>query len=101
MKNEITAEQMQDLLKEYEHEIYGAEGMYGGFDLKYLIDSHKRIRQSNLELRSSIYKTRELAQKLGRTEGYREVTCSEYVKVQDLKAMTVLDLANFLADLED
>ena len=61
----MTAEQMQDLLKEYEHEIYGAEGMYGVFDLKYLIDSHKRIRQSNLELRSSIYKTRELAHKHG------------------------------------
>ena len=95
---------MTDLekLKDYELEIFGETGMVTGeFNLDALIDSHRRIRLLNKEYRDNCMSYMQESQRIGEERGYKEVTNGLYIHRDTLKAMTVLELANMLADWVD
>lgn len=92
---------MTDLekLKDYELEIFGETGMVTGeFNLDALIDSHRRIRLLNKEYRDNYVSDMHESQRIGEERGYKEVTNGLYIHRDTLKGMTVLELANMLAD---
>lgn len=86
-------------LKSYEFEVFGETGMATGeFNLDALIDSHRRIRILNKEYRDNCVSDMREAQRIGEERGYKEVTNGLYIHRDTLKGMTVLELANILAD---
>lgn len=89
-------------LKAYEIEMYGEGGRcMGEFTLDVLIESHRRIRAYNKEYRDNYISDMEEAHRIGEERGYVEVTNGKYIHRDVLKGMTVLELANMLADWVD
>lgn len=89
-------------LKAYEIEVFGEDGIaIGEFNLDALIESHRKIRLLNKEFRDNYVSDMQEAQRIGEERGYKEVTNGLYIRRDTLKAMTVLELANMLADWID
>lgn len=71
------------------------------FTLEQLIESHRRLRNMNIE--NSVQRLKELAsaRKVGMEQGYDMVTNGEYIKISVLKSMSVCEMVDFLKDEED
>ncbi len=92
----------QEKLKAYEIEIYGEEGIaIGEFDVDTLIESHRRLRKINKDRHNQYLAEIHDARVIGMQQGYKAVTENEYVKVQEMKKMTVLQLASLLTEGND
>ena len=92
----------QEKLKAYEIDIYGEEGItIGEFDVDTLIESHRRLRKINKDRHNQYLAEIHDARVIGMQQGYKAVTENEYVKVQEMKKMTVLQLASLLTEGND
>lgn len=84
----------QKQLKDYSDEL----GLSHTMSLDEVIKAHRRLRDqaqiNHQEWLTELEKGREV----GKQQGLAIVTCEEYIKVDKLKAMTLAELANFLAD---
>lgn len=101
MSESVTVDYLQTLLSEYEKDICADGRSYGRINLESLIGSHRSLRELNIKHRNDYNTNFQQVKELGAKAGYDEVVSRDYVKVQDLKAMTIMELVKFLADLED
>ena len=91
----------EQLLNEYKKELFGEYAETSTLTLEQLIESHRVIRRNNQEFNARWLGIVSDAKVVGKNLGYQEVTNGEYLSVVDLKSMTVLELANLLADLQE
>lgn len=92
----------QEKLKAYEIEIYGEKGItIGEFDIDTLIESHRHLRKINKDRQNQYLAELHDARVIGMQQGYKAITENEYVKVQEMKKMTVLQLATLLTEEND
>lgn len=87
---------MTDLLKEYSKEIFGP-GHEDDLSLKDLIDSHRHLRQLNLETNETRLQAREEGYNIGIKQGLEQIN-SEYIKIADLKNMTLGQITQLLEE---
>ena len=71
------------------------------FTLEQLIESHRRLRNMNIENNTERLKELANARKIGMEQGYEAITNEEYIKVSVLKTMSVHEMVDFLKDCED
>ena len=71
------------------------------FTLEQLIESHRRLRNMNLENQTVRLQELANARIAGEKQGYDIVTNGEYVKVSILKNMSVGEMVDFLKEWED
>lgn len=89
------------LLKDYEIEIFGEDGMTTGpFTLEVLIEGHRRLRKLNQENQQHYLSDMAEAREIGKKQGYESVINGEYIKISTLKAMSVSDFINKFADFQ-
>ena len=63
-----------------------------------LIESHQYLRKLNLEKQETFSKAIEDGKNFGRADGFKEVTQSNYIKVDKLKSMTLVEIVKFLEE---
>ena len=68
------------------------------FSLKELIESHRRLREINHERQQSWLEELQLARERGHREGVEWATTHDYISREKLKAMTLLEIANWLEE---
>lgn len=94
-----------DLLVEYSKEIYGYDEnrdklCFTPMTLEQLIDAHRRLRQMNVETNEYRLQARDEGFKIGVEQGMAQVN-REWIKVEDLKKMTMAQVAEMLYDGDD
>jgi hypothetical protein len=87
---------MSDLLKEYSVEIHG-EGREDAMTLEQLISSHRHLRQLNVDTHAYRLQARDEGYAYGVKQGMARVN-NEYIKVEDLKKLTMAQVAEMLYD---
>ena len=88
----------EDLLKEYSKEIYGAdrdEKYWTPMTLEQLIDAHRRLRALNVETQEYRLQARDEGYAIGIKQGLEQIN-REWIKVEDLKKMTMAQVAEML-----
>lgn len=92
----------EELLVEYSKEIYGEryENCWSPMTLSQLIDAHRRLRQMNVETNEYRLQARDEGFKIGVEQGMAHVN-REWIKVEDLKKMTMAQVAEMLYDGDD
>ena len=68
--------------------------------LESLIDSHRHLREKNMNSHQEWLKELEKAREFGRNQGIEIITHGKYIEVSKLKGMTILQLVEFI-DCED
>lgn len=81
---------MKTLLEKY------CEELGVGLTLDQLIDSHRNLRNMNLENRIEINRELDKARQFGREQGFDQVTNGLYIDVVKLKNMTIAELVEFI-----
>ena len=94
-----------DLLVEYSKEIYGYDETHDNLyfipmTLEQLIDVHRRLRQMKVETNEYRLQARDEGFKIGVEQGMAQVN-REWIKVEDLKKMTMAQIAEMLCDGDD
>lgn len=89
-----------NLLFVYNKEIHGDDYYKDDGDLrtelKDLIDSHRELRIQNMKNHKQLNDELQKAREFGYKQGYEMVTKGEYIKVEDLKKMTVQEILDFI-----
>ena len=83
---------MSDLLKQYSVEIHGNETH---LTLEQLIESHRHMRKFNMGTTKYRNRVLEEAREQGYKQGLERVT-NEHVKIEDLKKMSMAQVAEML-----
>lgn len=91
----------EELIKEYQIEIYGDFEPTEPMTVESLIESHRYLRSLNLQEQETFNKAVAEGMIYGREQGLKQVTELEYVKYEDLKKMTLVEIANKIADYWD
>lgn len=94
-----------DLLVEYSKEVYGYDDprdnlYFTPMTLEQLIDAHRRLRQMNVETNEYRLQARDEGFKIGVEQGMAQVN-REWIRVEDLKKMTMAQVAEMLCDGDD
>ena len=94
-----------DLLVEYSKEVYGYDETrdnlyFTPMTLEQLIDAHRRLRQMNVETNEYRLQSRDEGFKIGVEQGMAQVN-REWIRVEDLKKMTMAQVAEMLYDGDD
>lgn len=87
-----------DLLVEYSKEVYGADRddkYFVPMTLQQLIDAHRRLRTLNVESQEYRLQARDEGYAIGVKQGMEQVN-HEWIKVGDLKKMTMAQVAEML-----
>ena len=94
---ELTDEQ---LLEEYNKEIHGQYAKYGEMTVARLIESHRHLRNLNIERNGVFDEARKEGYKAGYEWGIRTVEANA-IQYEDLRKMTIQELANFIGTNDD
>ena len=90
----------EQLLEEYNKEIRGKYAKYGEMTVAGLIESHRYLRQLNIE-RNGVF---DEARKDGYNAGYEwgvKTAEANTIQYQDLRKMTIQELANLIGTDDD
>ena len=83
-------------IKKYMEDINGSS--YNESSVVNFIESHRYLRSLNLENREIRREAFKQGFESGRSAGMESITNGVYIEIGKLKAMTVLELAQFLAE---
>lgn len=86
----------EELLTEYAKEI----GLENCFTLQNLIDSHRRLRDMSKDYRENIQSYYLQAIENGKKLGYQTVLEQEYISVEKLKKMTLIEIVGYIEEDE-
>lgn len=88
-----------ELLNEYAKEIFGDHptdrDLIKNFDLKQLIESHRRLRSLNLEKQEAFLKAMDEGRNIGIKQGLKEIN-QEYISINDLPNKTLQEIAELI-----
>lgn len=87
----------EQLLEEYTKEILGTYAKYGGITVAGLIESHRVLRQLNIERNEVFDEARKEGYKHGYEWGIKNVE-ENTIQYEDLRKMTVQELANLIGE---
>lgn len=87
----------EQLLEEYSKEILGKYAKYGGMTVAGLIESHRHLRQLNIERNGVFDEARKEGYKHGYEWGIKNVE-ENTIQYEDLRKMTVQELANLIGE---
>ncbi len=88
----------EEKLKAYSIEVHGIDESYDDLTIDSLIESHRRLRKINQEHQSDYLTVLAEARRRGIEQGLQKVCKGDYIKVSELKSMTMLELSNILVD---
>ncbi len=81
-------------LEQYSQEI----GLFNGFTVESLIDSHRRLRIINSQTHAERMAELEAARAFGMEQGRQMILHGQYIEVEKLRSMTMQELTEFLYD---
>lgn len=90
----------EQLLEEYNKEIHGQYAKYGEMTVARLIESHRNLRQLNIERNGVFNEARKEGYKHGYEWGVKNVEANT-IQYEDLRKMTIQDLANLIGIDDD
>lgn len=89
-----------ELLEEYNKEIHGKYAKRGEMTVARLIESHRRLRQLNIERNGVYNEARKEGYKNGYERGVKNVEANT-IQYEDLRKMTIQELANLIGTDDD
>lgn len=90
----------EQLLEEYNKEISGKYANRGEMTVARLIESHRYLRQLNIERNGVFDEARKEGYKHGYEWGIKNVEANT-IQYEDLRKMTIQELANFIGTDDD
>ena len=88
----------EQLLLDYSKEVYGAgrdDKYFKPMTLEQLIDAHRRLRTLNVETQEYRLQARDEGYAIGIKQGLEQIN-REWIKVEDLKKMTMAQVTEML-----
>ena len=89
----------EQLLEEYTKEIQGKYYYNDNMTVAQLIESHRHLRQKNIEWNGAFDEARAQGYKCGYDFGVKQAA-SDTIQYKDLRKMTIQDLANLIGEEE-
>jgi hypothetical protein len=89
----------EQLLEEYTKEIHGKYYYNDNMTVAQLIESHRHLRQKNIEWNAAFDEARAQGYKCGYDFGVKQAA-SDTIQYKDLRKMTIQDLANLIGEEE-
>jgi hypothetical protein len=89
----------EQLLEEYTKEIQGKYYYNDNITVAQLIESHRHLRQKNIEWNGAFDEARTQGYKCGYDFGVKQAA-SDTIQYKDLRKMTIQDLANLIGEEE-
>jgi hypothetical protein len=89
----------EQLLEEYTKEIQGKYYYNDNITVAQLIESHRHLRQKNIEWNGAFDEARAQGYKCGYDFGVKQAA-SDTIQYKDLRKMTIQDLANLIGEEE-
>jgi hypothetical protein len=90
----------KQLLEEYSKEIHGEYAEYNKMTLAKLIESHRTLRNLNIEWHGAYREAQKEGYDFGYKQGLRTVQ-ENTIMLEDLRKMTIQDLANLIGEDDD